>query len=460
MTFLEDTAIILVSQVIFFIGGLIFFVKQLFKNYEVKKISVQLIFSFTFALSLTLFELIIFEIMDILQQSSRLFYWRMSLVSILIMVVAVIPYYIAHSLISNLRLFQRYSTAFTLILWLFFLYCFWRLGDKFPVLSVNISMFSIEQGISRIGVIGVTVMAILSGFGAINFPFTNMNYFIHPVTQNDVINTERRLFQTIDMILAKKKRIALEKKNRQKNPNTTKNSFWGLLTSVTKSSGSENIGQLRLEISGLEELSRQLFLELNDMKNMQERQKWSSTWQGKYFNFLGLFFSFYCVYKIFMCIINIIFDRVGKKDAVTRGIEIAVHWLGFEFDIAFWSQHISFFLVGCIVVTSIRGLLITLTKFFYTISSSRSSNVIVLILAQLMGMYFCSSVLLLRMNMPQEYRVIISQVLSGLQFNFFHRWFDVIFLLSALSSIFLLFIIRKPLVMTENSSTTTYDHSN
>jgi hypothetical protein len=263
------------------------------------------------------------------------------------------------------------------------------------------------------------------------------------------------------MILAKKKRIALEKKNRQKNPNTTKNSFWGLLTSVAnKSSGSENIGQLRLEISGLEELSRQLFLELNDMKNMQERQKWSSTWQGKYFNFLGLFFSFYCVYKIFMCIINIIFDRVGKKDAVTRGIEIAVHWLGFEFDIAFWSQHISFFLVGCIVVTSIRGLLITLTKFFYTISSSRSSNVIVLILAQLMGMYFCSSVLLLRMNMPQEYRVIISQVLSGLQFNFFHRWFDVIFLLSALSSSFLLFIIRKPLVMTENSSTTTYDHSN
>lgn len=211
---------------------------------------------------------------------------------------------------------------------------------------------------------------------------------------------------------------------------------------------------------------------------MQERQIWSSTWQGKYFNFLGLFFSFYCVYKIFMCTINIIFDRVGKKDVVTRGIEIAVHWLGFNIDIAFWSQYISFFLVGCIVVTSIRGLLITLTKvglkimclfnsgangsfflqFFYTISSSRSSNVIVLILAQLMGMYFCSSVLLIRMNMPQEYRVIITQVLSGLQFNFFHRWFDVIFLLSALSSVFLLFILRKPLIMTENSST--YDHSN
>lgn len=66
---------------------------------------------------------------------------------------------------------------------------------------------------------------------------------------------------------------------------------------------------------------------------------------------------------LFQCTINIIFDRVGKKDPVTRGIEIAVNWCGFkQFDIAFWSQHISFWLVGCIVVTSIRGLLITLTK--------------------------------------------------------------------------------------------------
>jgi hypothetical protein len=99
-------------------------------------------------------------------------------------------------------------------------------------------------------------------------------------------------------------------------------------------------------------------------------------------------------------------------------------------------------------------------QFFYKISSSKSSNIIVLILAQIMGMYFCSSVLLIRMNMPAEYRVIITEVLGGLQFNFFHRWFDVIFLLSALSSILLLFVIRKPPVlnMTENDSST-YDHS-
>lgn len=189
--------------------------------------------------------------------------------------------------------------------------------------------------------------------------------------------------------------------------------------------------------------SRHLFLEIVELRNMKERISYSKTWEGKYFNVLGYFFSLYCLWKIFISTVNIVFDRVGKVDPVTKLIEIAVVYMGFQFDVKFWSQQCSFILVGIIVLTTTRGLLITLTKFFYAISSSKSSNVIVMLFSQVMGMYFVSCVLLMRMNMPVEYRSIISQVLGDLQFNFYHRWFDVIFLVSALSSIGFLYAARK-----------------
>ena len=130
-------------------------------------------------------------------------------------------------------------------------------------------------------------------------------------------------------------------------------------------------------------------------------------------------------------------------DPITKGMEIAVHWFGLDIDVLFWSQHISFGLVGTIVVCSTRGLLLTMSKFFIWISSPKSSNFLVLFLSQIMGMYFVAMVLLMRMNMPVQYRSIITEVLGDLQFNFYHRWFDVMFLVAALCTIAMLRLVHK-----------------
>lgn len=58
-------------------------------------------------------------------------------------------------------------------------------------------------------------------------------------------------------------------------------------------------------------------------------------------------------------------------------------------------------------------------------------------------MYFVSTILLMRMNMPQQYRIIITQVLGELQFKFYHIWFDIIFLFSAILSIVFIYVSRQ-----------------
>ena len=48
----------------------------------------------------------------------------------------------------------------------------------------------------------------------------------------------------------------------------------------------------------------------------------------------------YLSFNNFQSTVNIIFDRVGKVDPVTRGIEIAVNYLGIQFDVSLYFFYI------------------------------------------------------------------------------------------------------------------------
>ncbi|CDQ85775.1 unnamed protein product [Oncorhynchus mykiss] len=269
MSFLMDSVIMFTSQVLFFGFGWLFFMRQLFKDYEVRQYVVQVVFSITFAFSCTMFELIIFEILGALETSSRYFHWKFNLYVILLVLIFVVPFYIGYFVVSNIRLLQRQKLLFACVVWFTFMYFFWKLGDPFPILSPKHGILSIEQLISRVGVIGVTLMALLSGFGAVNCPYTYMSYFLRNVTESDILALERRLLQTMDMIVSKKKRIAMTRRQMyQRGEDQNKQTgFWGMIKSVTSSPpGSENLSLIQQEVDALEELSRQLFLETVDLQ--------------------------------------------------------------------------------------------------------------------------------------------------------------------------------------------------
>ncbi|KNC80081.1 hypothetical protein SARC_07551 [Sphaeroforma arctica JP610] len=409
---LYDLSIVGLSQALFFGMGWVYFMRFLFRDFEVRNGAVQLTFCGVFSLSCTMFELIIFEIADITDRSSRYMVWRFTIVAMLTMLVAIIPIYTFLLLLHNMRIGARSRAALFLagVMWMAYLYMFWKLGDPFPMLSADHGFLSIEQGMSRIGVVGVTLMAVLSGFGAVNFPFSNMHMFIKPVNDAEVRAWEKRLLQNYHLIAKKKRQVARLKKEARLENGAQQQQQMGFMQrayesfSRTFGNSGEQIRRLQQDIVPLEELCRQMYIELLEMRDGQVRNRFSKTILGRLFNIQGLFFSVYCVTKIVMATINIIFNRVGKVDPITRGFEIAVQWLGLQIDVPFWSQQISFICVGIIIVASIRGLLIQLTKVFYAVASSNSASVIVLCLAQVMGTYFCAMVILMRMNMPLEYR--------------------------------------------------------
>lgn len=121
-----------------------------------------------------------------------------------------------------------------------------------------------------------------------------------------------------------------------------------------------------------------------------------------------------------------------------------MHYFNVNFDVNFWSQQISFLLVGSIIVGSVRGFLLQLMKAVRVFSYFDQSNVMVLLMAQIMGMYFVSSVLMLRSSIPPQYRSIITDILQGIRFDFYTRWFEIIFLFSALASTIILYFLSPP----------------
>ena len=59
-------------------------------------------------------------------------------------------------------------------------------------------------------------------------------------------------------------------------------------------------------------------------------------------------------------------------------------------------------------------------------------------MGELCALYFISSLLLMRMNLPIEYRKLLNGVLGSSDIPFTHRWFDVTFVIAASVTLVLL----------------------
>jgi golgi pH regulator len=81
-----------------------------------------------------------------------------------------------------------------------------------------------------------------------------------------------------------------------------------------------------------------------------------------------------------------------------------------------------------------------LAQVFFAVSGGGNTTMLVLILTELLGLYTISSILLIRKQLPMKYRTVITEVLGGdLEFEYFHRWFNGLFLASVILTMLLFY---------------------
>ena len=462
------------------------FIPWLFRQNEVSSRLALALFAVTFTLSVHLHLLLILEILNVLEPDTRVFLFKCDLGLLSVLLVIIIPVALIWLLVverGSGRLPLRLVALTGFVTAYYVVYGF--LGDKLSHVaglpatpsSVRASVFvstlpsaargilrllptfSVEREVAKIGVIGVAAMAVLSGFGSVNAPYTHLPIFVRDYPEEEIELLNEQLVQVTELVSAKKRHLlALEQdlhsshggKHRPKGaPGSGSSAVWRFLTSLRGFlfASSDEADSLRRETGVLEALAHELFTEVSEKKAAKQRFAFRrGTLLGRCYGLAGYVFSAFCVYKMIMSTINIAFHRDPKQDPVTRGFQVFFMLFGAPdaIDASFWAQVLSFLLIGILAFSQFRGFLLAVGKLFHHVSATFSSNVVALLLGELMGTYFTASFLLMRSNLPESNRQAVNVVLGNfVHFEFYHRSFDRIFLVSALCSLGLLYVVER-----------------
>lgn len=158
----------------------------------------------------------------------------------------------------------------------------------------------------------------------------------------------------------------------------------------------------------------------------------------------------YSITRIVLTVWNIIRGRRLSNDPITRILNF-IFWLcnhddTKSFDVA--SNYISFIFMGYLIISSVRSFSMNMKKLFDMIfrkgvMKKLETDIIVLILSLVYGVYFLTAIILLQVNLPQAYTLNMKKVTGEIQIIKHFTSFDFIFLPCSLISILLIYFFEK-----------------
>lgn len=415
-----------------------------------------LTFSSTIALSAVLTELLLCEISNSFNPTARSLALQVTVASLLGLLVVAIPLLGIHTVVtSSGQRTKNASTGGRRLAWFveavgyaLFLGLFWALGALLPsatptpeVAEKGLDIF--QACLDRLGVTGVTLMALLSGFASVSAIWQNFGPKARPVAENDLVRKQTGYDATVDMISEKRQRLSTLQRRMTETP-ASNTGFWaraaGSLLPLSKSSDTAEKQTLEMEIAGLETMASSLESSLSVLRGRRSDQLKEKTPFGRVQLGFGLAFACYCVYRIAATSFNM-FRRVvlarnikSDTDPVTYGIALFARHVYPSLDQASWAHQISFLLSGVMLFASFNAV----TQTFYlfarlmpgVLHATRTN--FALLISQVSGMYVISSALMLRGMMPEKVGGVINSALGAgsLDPTWVQRWFESWFLLA------------------------------
>ena len=436
------------------------FTRWLLVEYDARATVISL-FVVNLTTCLSMLSIIVCEIQSIFTHSVRTTVWEFDVAVLCCTLLIGLPMHIWVTLFRTRFGFSKRYALLAACVQIVYLWLFFKIGDYFPVIDASAGAPSHwkDEIVGRIGVVGVTAVGILSGFGTVNTPFRWLRYFTPIFSDADMKLIERRLHHTINMIALKKRRLKKMQLRRQiqdshSQINGNERSLVSRLCCrlcIGRRVNPEDLriaqsaGLLQQELAALQPLCSELFLEIHGMRLSRRRVRLSKTLYGRLLNLLGHVLFIYCIFKTLNAFVNIVLARDRTIDPITKFLVRLCYVTNIQLDqatIEFWTQHLSFGMIGVVVFSNVRGFLNTVGKMFTSFTSGAvSADLLGLVLAWVMGMYFLSQILLMRMQIPEKYRGIVSSL--PVNFQFFYKWFDQIYLCSIVATAVTLWVLKK-----------------
>ncbi|KAI1180369.1 Abscisic acid G-protein coupled receptor-domain-containing protein [Nemania sp. FL0916] len=428
-------------------------------------------FATTIGLAAVLAELILCEISELVSPHARATALRITVPTLLFLLIVLIPFLELQSLIAGSGWsFQRNARGhLPRIPWILqfglfgaWLFLFWSLGNLVPVKDeiMHISAQLVGKArpsmssnglaracLERIGVIGISLMALLSGFASVSSPWHTFGSKAsrRPVTDSDIARKQAGLDATNEMLLTKRHRLQTLQRKVSDASATEKSGFVSkFIGSIRGGGDAAEIRSLRLEISGLEAMETNLASSLSALRSRQADSERASTAVGKLLLLPTYIFSVYCVYRILATTLTTIrrlyypTASFSSADPINRFLGLlAKHWDP-KLDQIAWARQISFLLSGVILAASANSVLQTFhlfAKWTPGLLYQAQAN-LALLIGQISAIYVISAALLLRSNLPKEVSSAVGDALeSALEPSFVDRWFEGWFLLASAATV-------------------------